>query len=293
MRPPALLEMMIVHLNGKFMPVAEASISPDDRGFLFADGVYEVVYGYEGFLFRAESHWKRMHRSLGELRIRGCEDLDFDALSQELLRQNRLTETDAYVYIQITRGAAPRDHAPPTGIEPTIYAFARPMKKIGALQRSGCKVVTAPDVRWLRCDIKSISLLPNVLAKEAAVEAAAFETIMIRDGKITEGSSAGFAAVFNNQLVTAPLGNLILPSITREVTMELCQQLGISVAEEFIPAASMHGAQEAMIMSTTAEIMPVIEIDGQPVAGGTPGPICRKLQEAFRTRVAQDKAVCA
>ena len=275
------------------MPLAEASISPDDRGFLFADGVYEVVYAYEGFLFCAESHWKRMHRSLGELRIAGCEGLDFEALSEELLRQNRLSATDAYIYIQITRGAAPRNHAPPKDIEPTIYAFARPMKKVAALQQSGCKVVSAPDVRWLRCDIKSISLLPNVLAKDVAVEADAFETIMIRDGKITEGSSAGFAAVFNNQLVTAPLGNLILPSITREVVLELCAQLKISVAEEFIPAASMDSAQEAMIMSTTAEVMPVIEIDGKPVGGGTPGPICRKLQEAFRTRVVQDKAVSA
>lgn len=275
------------------MPLAEASISPDDRGFLFADGAYEVVYAYEGFLFRAESHWKRMHRSLGELRIGGCEDLDFEALSQELLRQNRLTETDAYVYLQITRGAAPRNHAPPADIEPTVYGFARPMKKIAALQKSGCKVVTAPDLRWLRCDIKSISLLPNVLAKEAAVDAEAFETVMIREGKITEGSSSAFAAVFNNQLVTAPLGNLILPSITREVTLELCEQLKISVADEFIPAASIHGAQEAMIMSTTAEIMPVVEIDGHSVGDGAPGPITRKLQDAFRQRVAQDKAVCA
>lgn len=284
---------MIVYLNGDFMPMAEASISPDDRGFLFADGIYEVIYAYEGFLFRAESHWRRLKKCLVDLQIEGCDEIDFEAIANDLVRQNHLSDTDAYVYLQITRGAAPRNHAFPHGSKPTIYGFARPMQKIAALQRTGCKVITAPDQRWLRCDIKSISLLPNILAKEEAVKANVFETVMVRDGNITEGSSASFAAIFDKQLVTAPLGNLILPSITREVTLELCQKLGIPVAEEFILAASIGGANEAMLMSTTAEIMPVVEIDGQPVGDGQPGRLTRKLQEAFRQMVSQDKAIYA
>lgn len=275
------------------MPLAEASISPDDRGFLFADGVYEVIYAYEGFLFRAESHWRRLRKCLADLSIGGCEDIEFEAIANELVRQNNLTDTDAYVYLQVTRGAAPRNHAFPHDSTPTLYGFARPMKKITRLQQSGCKVITAPDQRWLRCDIKSISLLPNILAKEEAAKANVFETLLVREGNITEGSSASFAAVFNNQLVTAPLGNLILPSITREVTLELCAKLGIPVAEEFILAASLHGAQEAMLMSTTTEIMPVVEIDGHPVGDGKPGRVTRRLQEAFRQMVAHDKAICA
>lgn len=276
------------------MPMAEANISPDDRGFLFADGVYEVIYAYGGFLFRAESHWKRLQRSMGELEINGFKDVDFESLANELIQKNRLGDTDTYIYLQVTRGAAPRNHAfPAKGTKPTVYGFARPMQKISGLQESGCKVITAPDQRWLRCDIKSISLLPNILAKQQAVQVNAFETILVRDGNITEGSSAGFAAVFDKQLVTAPLGNLILPSITREVMLELCVNLRISVAEEFILAAGIHSAQEAMVFSTTAEIMPVIEIDGQPVGDGKPGPITRKLQAAFRQMVSNDKAIYA
>jgi D-alanine transaminase len=282
---------MIVYLNGSYLPLAEASISPDDRGFLFADGVYEVIYAYGGFLFRADSHWRRLQRSLDELHIEGCDQLDFEAIANELVRQNRLGDTDAYIYLQVTRGAAPRNHAFPQGAEATVYGFARPMQKISGLQQTGCRVITAPDQRWLRCDIKSISLLPNILAKELAVKGNVFETVLVRDGNITEGSSAAFAAVFDNQLVTAPQSNLILPSITREVMLELCQRLGIQVAEEFILAASIHGAHEAMILSTTTEVMPVIEIDGQPVGEGKPGRITRKLQEAFRQMVSHDKAI--
>ncbi len=282
---------MIVYLNGSYLPLAEASISPDDRGFLFADGVYEVIYAYGGFLFRADSHWRRLWRSLGELHIEGCDDLDFETVANELIRQNRLGETDAYIYLQVTRGAAPRNHAFPQATAMTVYGFARPMQKTTGLQRAGCRVITAPDQRWLRCDIKSISLLPNVLAKEQAAKANVFEALLVRDGNVTEGSSAAFAAVFDNQLVTAPQGNLILPSITREVVLELCQKLGIPVAEEFILAASIHGAHEAMILSTTTEVMPVVEIDGHPVGDGKPGRITRKLQEAFRQLVSHDKAI--
>lgn len=283
---------MIVYLNGDFIPRDEAGVSPDDRGFLFADGVYEVVFSYDGYLFREESHWSRMRKSLETLRIGGWEETDFSVVCRELVRRNGLEGTTASVYLQVTRGAAPRHHAFPDGeVQPTVYGFVRQMDLPAELQMRGCKTITVPDERWLRCDVKSISLLPNILAKQAAVDAGAYESILVRDSNITEGSSTGFAAVYDNQLVTAPLGNLILPSVTREVVLELCRKLGVKVAEEFIPEPGLLGAQEAMIFSTNIEVLPVVEINGQPIGDGLRGPITARLQEAFRLLVSQDRAL--
>lgn len=282
---------MNVFLNGKFLPEAEARISPNDRGFLFADGVYEVIHSYDGYLFRTQSHQRRLDRSLSELKIGPLPDLKLAEIAGELLRVNGLEEGEAIVYLQITRGAAPRAHAFPEDVEPTLYGFAQRFVPPLEQRNSGCSMVTVPDQRWLRCDIKSLSLLPNVMAKQAAVDAQAYESLLVRDGNVTEGSSSNFAAFFNNQLVTAPLNNLILPGITREVMLELCKDLQIPVAEEFIPAASLDATQEALILSSTVEIVPVVEIDGKKVGTGKPGPHTRRLQEAFRILVRQDKAL--
>jgi D-alanine transaminase len=283
---------MIVYLNGDFIPREEASISPDDRGFLFADGVYEVVFSYEGYLFREASHWARLKRSLGALRITGLDDVKFGEICRELIRRNNLEGTNASIYLQVTRGAAPRNHPfPPADTKPTIYAFVRPQALPTEVQMRGCTAITLRDERWLRCDIKAISLLPNILAKQAAVEAGAYESILVRDGNITEGSSTGFAAVFDNQLFTAPLNHLILPSITREVVLELCGKLGIRITQDPVPEAGVFGAYEAMIFSTNIEVVPVVEINGHAIGSGQRGPITQRLQEAFRLLVSQDRAL--
>lgn len=282
----------MVYLNGKFVASEEAAVSPDDRGFLFADGVYEVVFSYDGYLFREGAHWRRLRHSLEALRITGWEATDFSEICRELVRRNGLENTTASVYLQVTRGAAPRLHGfPPAGTQPTIYGFARPMPLPAEAQMRGVKAITVPDERWLRCDIKSISLLPNILAKQAAVEAGAYESIQVRDGNITEGSSTGFAAVFDNQLFTAPLNNLILPSVTREVVIELCAKLGIKVTQDAVPEAGVFGAREAMIFSTNIEVVPVVEIDGHAIGTGQRGPVTQRLQDAFRLLVSQDRAL--
>jgi D-alanine transaminase len=282
---------MNVFLNGDFLPEAEARISPNDRGFMFADGVYEVIHSYDGYLFRTESHRRRLERSLSELKIGQPDGFDLSSVAKELLARNGLEQGEAIVYLQITRGVAPRAHPFPENSEPTIYGFAQPYAPPLEQRSSGCSMVTVPDQRWLRCDIKSLSLLPNVMAKQAAVDSGAYESLLVRDGNVTEGSSSNFAAFFNNQLVTAPLNNLILPGITREVVLELCKNLQIPVAEEFIPAASLYAAEEAMMLSSTVEVVPVVELDGKKVGTGKPGPHTRRIQEAFRMLVKQDKAL--
>jgi len=282
---------MIVYLNGSYLPKEEASLSPDDRGFLFADGVYEVLYSYGGMLLREDLHWRRLKRSLHEIRIKGLGDVDFGAICRQLLERNNLVDKHAIIYLQLTRGAAPRAHAFPKDVEPTVYAVARSYDPPTELQASGCRTVTVPDERWLRCDIKSVSLLPNILAKEAAVDARAFEAVLVRDGNITECSSAAFGAVYENEFVTAPLSNLILPSVTRELTLELCGNLGIKVSQHAVPAEIVDSLQEAVLMSTTAEIMPITQIDGHIIGDGQPGPVTRRLQEAYRQMIKQDQAI--
>ncbi len=282
---------MQVYLNGQYLPEGEAFISPADRGFVFADGVYEVIHAYDGFLFCNDLHANRLARSMSELRIEPPADFDMAAIAAELIRANGLQSGEATVYIQVTRGAAPRGHAfPASGTQPTVYGFAKPFESPAELRKIGCKAVTAPDERWLRCDIKSVSLLPNVMAKQNAVDAGAYETVLVREGNVTEGSSSNFAAIFDNEWVTAPLGNLILPGITREIVLKLCEKLSIRVAENFIPSDSLGGAEEAMILSSTMEVMPVTEIDGKSVGNGTPGPHTRRIQEAFQQWIQQDRA---
>ncbi len=270
-----------IYLDGKFIPKNKALISPEDRGFNFADGVYEVVKYYRGKPFRFEDHLDRLKRSLLEARIDFDELDQLEAVFQTLLEQNKLTDHEAGIYLQITRGSNTRIHSFPEKISPTIYATGFPFPSNWDQLGNGVKVITAEDIRWLRCDIKSISLLPNVLAAEKAREQDAVEAIFIRNGIVTEGSHSSFLAVRNGVIYTHPISNLILPGITRKVVLEICKEGNIPIVEEGIPALELQNMDEMLIVGTGSEVTPVVKIDDKLVGNGKPGPITLFIQEKF------------
>ncbi|MCP4112508.1 MAG: D-amino-acid transaminase [Desulfobacteraceae bacterium] len=277
---------MIVYLNGRYIPKEEAMISPDDRGFLFADGVYEVIRSYGGNFFRLKDHLNRMERGLGELQIKVPDMKQFENIAQRLIQDNNLNSTDANVYIQVTRGAAPRKHVfPDPEVPPTIYGFASSFEPRTLEQGNGIKVILTPEIRWARCDIKSVALPANVLANQRAKENNAAEAIFVREGVITEGSHTNFCAVFDGRLVTYPENNYILPGITRKAVLELCRKLNIPYREFPVYEKDLKNADECMVLGTTAEVMPVVQVDDRIVGDGRPGPVTIRLQKAFNELV--------
>ena len=277
---------MTVYFNGRYLAKDEVRISPDDRGFLFADGVYEVIRTYGRRLFRLEAHLARLARSLGELRI-GFERPEALALvCEELLARNAVPTDDARIYIQITRGVAARSHGfPAAGTPPTVYACVQPLEPESETQESGIRVITASDNRWGRCDIKSVALLANVLALQRALDEGARECVFLRDGLVTEGSHTNVFAVVGAVVRTAPLAGTVLPGVTRDVVLEVCRSERVTVDEGPLPESTFRGADEAFVTGTTAEITPIVRVDGRPVGDGKPGPLTRRLQHAFRAFV--------
>jgi D-alanine transaminase len=274
---------MIAYFNGRFLPKDEVRVSPDDRGFTFADGVYEVIRSYDGSLFRAKDHATRLFRSLDQLRIAWPGRERFLDIATQLLDENDLSAAGATVYLQVTRGVAPRKHPfPDEPVHPTIYGFAAPYEHDPEKWEHGVKVVTIPDLRWARCDIKSLALLPNLLGSQHAKEQGVEEAILIRDGVVTEGSHTSFCAIFGERLVTHPLTNHILGGITRKVVLELCHQLDIPVEPFPVLQSRLVEADEMMILGTTTEVTGVVNIDGRTVGNGLPGPVTRRLHQAFR-----------
>jgi D-alanine transaminase len=274
---------MIVYFNGRLVPKEDVRISPDDRGFLFADGVYEVIRSYDGRLFRAKDHFRRMDRSLRELLIDGPDLDDLRDVAEQLIQCNDLGRGDAKLYIQITRGVAPRRHSfPGEHTPPTVYVSASHFRPPHEKWKYGVKIILVPDIRWARCDIKSVALLPNVLVSQQARERGAEEAVFVRDGVITEGSHTNFCAVFDGQLVTHPKSNYILAGIMREVVLDLCGELNIPFREFPIFEGELREADELMILGTTSEIMPVVQVNDWKVGDSRPGPITTKLQRAFR-----------
>jgi D-alanine transaminase len=289
---------MFVHLKGRIVPKNKACISPDDRGFVLGDGVYDVARSYGGKIFRLEDHFKRLERSLREVRM---SDVDFDDLGKivrKVLQKNKLLQADALIYIQITRGVAPRKHTfPLEGIKPTVYVSVDSFHPYTREMEEGVQAVMIPDLRWGRCDIKTIGLLANVLASQQAKENHAYEAVFVRDGAITEGSHTNVAAVFDGSLVTHPEGPWILPSITRLVVREICQESGIPFIEKPIKVEDFRKASEIMLLGTSTEIISVVGIndlrsgetedrrDSWTVGNGKSGPMVRRLQEAFRKKV--------
>ena len=277
----------IVFWNGDYINKEDARLSPDDRGFLFGDGVYEVVRAYGGRYFCREEHLARMVAGLGALEIGGPTLLDLVAVCETLLDRNGQREADALVYLQVTRGAAPRTHwFPNPSVPPTVYATTSPFAP-KADPEVGIAVISTPDIRWARCDIKTVNLLPNCLANQRARSLGAKEAIFIRDGIALEGTATSFFAVFGDTLVTAPKSNYILPSITREVAIDLAHRVGIAVDERPIPFHTLETADELFVAGTTMEVMPIVRVDGKPVGDETVGATTRQLQESFRAEVAR------
>lgn len=279
---------MIAYFNSTYMPKEEVRISPDDRGFLFADGLYEVIRCYRGRLFKAEDHIARLNYGARHLRLSTVDFSYLIEVASELLKRNGLTNQDATVYFQVTRGAAKRTHAFPVDRPPlTVYGMANAFDQDAMLKKmdSGIAAITLPDQRWARCDMKTVGLTANVLANQAAHEAGAQEAILVRDGVLIEGTHSNFMAVFNNTLVTAPASNYILSGITRKAVLELCARHGIACELRPIFASDFAQAEEAMIVGTTVEVTPVCTMDGRPVGNGRPGPVARQLQVLFGSEV--------
>lgn len=280
--------MSTVYLNGEYLPADQATVSVNDRGFVLADGVYEVTPVYRGRLFLFDRHAARLRRGLSELRI----DLDlsgWEDIHRGLLSRNHLEDDEtSLVYMQVTRGAAPRTHAfPEDPVAPTVYGFAKAFRR-PARERweRGFRAITWPDERWLRVDIKTIQLLPNALAMQAAAEAGAQNVIFVRDGVVTEGGHANVFAVFDGTLVTHPANNLILHGITRGFVLELAHEVGVPVEERAFSAEALQDADELFYTGTTTEVYPTVEVDGRPVGDGQVGPVTRRLHAAFMEAVA-------
>ena len=277
-----MTEDAIVHLNGEFMPIGEARVPVLDRGFIFGDGVYEVVPVYGRKPFRWAQHHARLVRSLGELRIDNPHDAQgWRGLVDELI--SRHPWNDQFVYLQVTRGVAKRDHAFPKGITPTVFAMTSPLPTVPAAQlEHGVAAISLPDQRWLRCDIKSVSLLGNVLARQSAVDAGAVECVMFRDGFLTEGSSSNIWMVKAGRVIAPPRDNRILEGIRYGLIQELCETQGLPFEIRPVTQAEVEAADELMLSSATKEVLAIGSLDGRPVGSGAPGPVFRKLHAAYQ-----------
>jgi D-alanine transaminase len=280
--------MTTVYLNGEFVPKERATISVEDRGFIFGDGIYEVVRVVDGRIFEWGAHADRLRRGLAGIRI----VLDppaidgLRAVCERLVHENGLVDGEATVYMQVSRGAAPRTHHfPPPGTPPTVYASATRFVVPREHRASGVSAITFPDFRWLRCDLKTVNLLGAVLARQAAAEAGAYEAILLRDGVMTEGAATNTFAVVDGALRTHPLSHLILPGITRLVLVDLMRENGIALTEKPVTQAELLRASELFVCGTTTDVTPVVSLDGRPVGGGTPGPETRKLQALLEARL--------
>lgn len=286
----------MVFLNGRFLPLEQATVPVLDRGFIFGDGVYELIPVYSRAPFRMDEHLARLERSLAAVRIANPYARDkWRSVIRELVAQQ--PGEDQGVYLQVTRGVAKRDHAFPAGVEPTVFAMSNPLVNPPRdLVEKGAAAVSAPDNRWLRCDIKSISLIGNVLLRQRSADAGAAETILFRDGILTEASASNVFVAKNGLVLSPPKSNLILPGITYDVVVEIAQQLGMPLEFRDIREAEVRAADELWVTSSSKEILAIVELDGKPVGAGRPGPLFRRAWEGyqeFKRRVMRKEAVSA
>ena len=268
-----------VFLNGEYLPLAEAKVPVLDRGFLFGDGVYEVIPAYNGHLFRLAEHILRLNNSLNGIRL----PLDYSVEQWQAIFEPLLSGSqDQYIYLQVTRGYSPkRDHAFPESVTPTIFAMSADILPFPG-KLVGIKAITIEDTRWQLCNIKAITLLPNILLRQAALDQGAAEAILVKNGYVLEGAASNVFAVIDGELITPPKSNEILPGITRDVIMELAQANNIPCREDIIALEALQTADEIWVASSTREIIAVVELDGKPVADGKPGPVWQKLDQLLQ-----------
>jgi len=285
---------MIMYLNGQFVPRESALIPVEDRGFIFGDGIYEGVRAVGGKMFEWAPHAERMDNGLKGLRInfnRAAIDA-LEAVCEQVVLKNGLADGEAFLYLQVSRGAAPRTHFfPPATVPPTVFVSASKLVVPRKMRDEGCAAVTFPDMRWKRRDWKTVNLLGNVLARQAAAEAGAYEAILHEDGIVTEGAATNVFAVINGELRTHPLTERILPGVTRKVLMELLAEMKMHVREEPIPVAQLFSAEEVFVCGSTTDVTPVVSIDGRTVGNGKPGPTTVQIRDAFEARLYQAAGV--
>lgn len=277
---------MIVYYNGEYLEEENVHISPNDRGFMLADGVYEVVRSYGGLLFHMDRHMTRLRNSLAALRISSDLPDSIPQIARELLSRNGLAESDTLVYVQITRGACPRTHVfPPADLKPTHFVQLAELHTSPDESSEGISVILVGDTRWSRCDIKSLALLPNVLAAEEANEKGVREALFVRDGMVIEGSRSNYAGIREGRLITPPKSNYMLPGISRGVVIELCERLEIPVEERPIPQRELLTFDELILIGTSAEVLSIVSVDGRPIGDGRVGPVSRRLKAAFADEI--------
>lgn len=276
--------MELANVNGRICPIHEAVVPAEDRGFLFGDGVYEVLRSYSGHLWAVDLHFQRLERSLAEIGMTQCNLVQVRQWVMQTHEQSQIQ--DALVYFQITRGAGPRSHLWPEEMAPTFFLSVRPFPPRNETRQNGASVVILPDQRWGRCDIKSINLLPNILAKHKARQMGAYEAILVGpEGRLHEGSSCAVFWVKGGTLYIPPLSTSILPSITRKIVFEMAARLGIPACEREIAARELVESDEAFIASTGDEITAITQIDGVPMGKGNPGELTRQLQAVYQNLV--------
>ncbi|WP_064199872.1 D-amino-acid transaminase [Brevibacillus brevis] len=277
----------MLYVDGKWVEEGQVAVHPEDRGYNFGDGIYEVVRIYKGRTYQWDGHLTRLFRSAKEIKMElpwSAEDLT--DLANQLITKNNITENDdASLYLQVSRGSAPRAHDIPSGIQPVIMGFVRRKDRPVADMKKGLTAQLVEDIRWLRCDIKTLNLLGAVLVKQYAKDAGAQESILHRNGVITECSASNLFVVKNGELYTHQADNLILHGITRQVVIDLARNNGITVHEEAFDIPFLKQADEVFLTSTTAEIMPLISVDGVAVGNGQPGPVVLTLQDLFEQHI--------
>lgn len=272
------------------MPAEKACVSVFDRGFLFGDGVYEVIPVYAGKFFHLAAHLKRLSSSLAEIKLDSpYDEAAWIKILQPLVEKNG--GGDLTVYLQVTRGVANRDHAFPTEACSTAFAMTNPLKPVAEkVLQEGVSAITLADNRWLRCDIKSIALLGNVLLRQQAVEAGATEAILIRDGFVTEGAASNFFMVQNNEIITPPKSNLILPGISRDIVLDLATKYGLNTRESNVTEQILRQADEIWLTSSTKAVLPVTKLDGQSIGSGKPGEIWKQMHNLYQQQIDQLRA---
>jgi len=268
-----------VYLNGQYLPLADAKVSVMDRGFLFGDGIYEVIPSYSGSLFHFQDHMKRLENSLSSIRLANPHDR---AQWLEILTPLLDTGLDQYIYLQITRGIdSKRDHTFPEKVTPTVFAMCSNIVPLANLD-SGVKAISVDDSRWELCNVKATTLLANILLRQQAVEKGCAEAILVKDGYVTEGAASNIFAVIDGILITPPQGSEILPGITRNVILEIARENNIPYSEDIISLDALKTASEIWLTSSTREIVPVVQLDNETIANGKPGPIWRIMNQLFQ-----------